>query len=90
VEDAQSLPLFDEGVAAVYEDTPVHFREPSEAAPEDLTDKEFKGLLRKALIPVGSIAPAAKRLFPDVKSSADLTDAQRGQLWIVLATEQGQ
>jgi len=55
--------------------------------PEQLTDEEFRGLVKVGKVSAAAVKDAAHRLYPDIKSSADLTDAQRGRLWIVLATE---
>lgn len=80
--DADTVPLFPEALSV---SETLGFK-----SPEDLTDDEFRKLCRAARIFTADVKATAARLFPDAKSSADLTDAQRGQLWIVLATEQGQ
>jgi hypothetical protein len=59
-------------------------------APEDLTVEEFRQLATKAGLTQAAVKETAKRLYPEAKTSADLSDTQRGRLWVVLATEQGQ
>lgn len=60
-------------------------------APEPLSDAEFRALCKAAGTTRQTVASTAKRLYPaEVAAgagSADLTDAQRGRLWVVLATE---
>ena len=62
-----------------------------EPAPADvhvgLTEHELKGLVEHTGTQRSVVAATAKRLFPDAKSSADLTDEQRETLWDVIALE---
>lgn len=56
-------------------------------APEPLSTSEFRALVEAAKLDLRTVKSTAKRLYPDATSSNDLTDAQRGRLWVVLATE---
>jgi hypothetical protein len=93
VEDAQSIPLFDNAPEAVNTAAGHEHWDDPLASPEDLNEWEFKALATKAGLTQAVVRETARRLFPDLPAKAtsrDLSDAQRGRLWIVLATEQGQ
>jgi len=60
---------------------------PSAEAHVGLTEHELKGLVETTGTERSVVAATAKRLFPEAKSSADLTDEQRETLWDVLALE---
>ena len=89
-QDAPDAPEEGEVVPSADEAEPEALWPSAAEAPEDLTVEEFRLLATKAGLTQAAVKETAKRLYPEAKTSADLTDTQRGRLWVVLATEQGQ